>query len=64
MSTPCHNCTARWVGCHSVCDKYIAFADEQKRIYKKRLQNYEINCSQRILAKRNNRCIKRLKEET
>lgn len=64
MSAPCYNCPARRIGCHSVCGKYIAFADQQKRIYNIRLKNYEINCSQRVLARRNNRCIKRLKEET
>lgn len=64
MSAPCYNCPARRIGCHSVCDKYIAFADQQKRIYNIRLKNNEIYYSQRVLARSNNHRINRLKEET
>ena len=64
MSAPCYNCPARRIGCHSVCARYIAFADQQKRIYNIRLKNNEIYYSQRVLARSNNHRINRLKEET
>lgn len=33
---PCKNCTERHAGCHSQCEKYIAFARESEEIRQKR----------------------------
>lgn len=31
MKAPCKDCTERAAGCHSNCEKYIAFTEELKK---------------------------------
>lgn len=39
MKAPCKDCPDRVLGCHSKCEKYIAFSEENKLIYKDRVKN-------------------------
>ena len=34
MQAPCKNCPLRAVGCHSTCEKYIAYDNYRKEIRK------------------------------
>jgi len=36
MKAPCKDCTERAAGCHSHCEKYIAYDKEQQEMRKKR----------------------------
>lgn len=36
MKAPCLDCADRVVGCHSSCERYIAYAEECARIRRKR----------------------------
>jgi hypothetical protein len=36
MNAPCKDCKDRVLGCHSKCEKYKAFSEENKKTYKKR----------------------------
>lgn len=39
---PCKGCSDRKIGCHSMCERYLAFAEYRKRINETRLKNNEI----------------------
>lgn len=39
MKAPCKDCPDRVLGCHSKCEKYIAFSEENKLIYENRVKN-------------------------
>lgn len=32
---PCHNCPDRYVGCHSLCERYKAFREEIRKLNEK-----------------------------
>ncbi len=36
LQPPCKNCIDRKVGCHSTCEKYIAYDNEHKRVCSER----------------------------
>ena len=36
LKPPCKDCIDRKVGCHSTCEKYIAYDEERKRISSER----------------------------
>jgi hypothetical protein len=36
LSAPCKDCPDRYVGCHSKCEKYIAFNKERQEFLEKR----------------------------
>ena len=41
MTAPCKNCETRKVGCHSACEKYIAWRVEHRKETKKRKEQAE-----------------------
>lgn len=41
-TTPCLNCPARTVGCHSTCAKYKVFREDQDRWNQARLQAVDV----------------------
>lgn len=36
LKPPCKDCTDRKVGCHSICEKYLVYDEERKRINSER----------------------------
>jgi len=38
LVNPCWKCTERYSGCHSVCEKYKAFAEENE---KRKMERYK-----------------------
>lgn len=42
MRPPCHGCTDREMGCHIVCEKYLAFRKEREAAYAKNAQQAEV----------------------
>lgn len=38
---PCKDCPYRKIGCHSTCEKYIAFSKKQKELNELRHKDYE-----------------------
>lgn len=38
MKSPCLGCTERAVGCHSKCDRYIAYDEENKARREEKLE--------------------------
>jgi hypothetical protein len=43
LGTCCKDCTDRHLGCHSVCEKYIAAKAKIEKLREKREQNRDIN---------------------
>ena len=43
MINPCKNCETRRLGCHSDCEKYQAFWEQNREIGKKRRQETKLN---------------------
>ena len=43
MINPCKNCETRRLGCHSDCEKYQAFWEQNREIGKKRHQETKLN---------------------
>lgn len=47
QKSPCYQCADRQLGCHSTCEKYLAFdkdnAKTREDIYKKREIEYRLN---------------------
>ena len=41
MRPPCHGCQEREMGCHIVCEKYLAFREEREAAYKRNAQQAE-----------------------
>ena len=41
MKSPCHNCGERYVGCHSVCEKYQVFNQFCEEQRQKRAEYYD-----------------------
>lgn len=39
MKIPCYNCPDRSIGCHSACDKYLAFRREREAEYAQNVLN-------------------------
>lgn len=39
--SPCKDCVDRICGCHSTCEKYMAFADERRQISAAKLKYNE-----------------------
>ena len=39
--SPCKDCADRICGCHSTCEKYMAFADERRQISAAKLKYNE-----------------------
>lgn len=36
MTAPCKNCKDRYLGCHSECEKYIAYKDDRQAMHKRK----------------------------
>ena len=60
IDAPCKNCSDRFVGCHSTCEKYILFRKngltdfiERKKTYKteRMLEDYTVRAMQRMSKK-------------
>ena len=49
---PCLGCTDRYVGCHSLCDKYIKFNHECELVREERKRTAEQNQVQRDIEHR------------
>jgi len=45
---PCKDCSDRCVGCHSNCDKYKAFKEENERVKVLSRKNKEIETYERV----------------
>lgn len=43
MQAPCKNCEDRNVGCHSKCEKYLAYAEYQKGVRQRRFAAGQID---------------------
>lgn len=41
--SPCKDCTNRYFGCHSECDKYKAFRDSRDEYNKRNFERHERN---------------------
>lgn len=47
MTQPCkRDCPGRSPTCHTVCEKYKAYADQQREDYKRRVHEFEVVCAQ------------------
>ena len=42
MQAPCKNCAERSIRCHSTCDKYREFAEENNRMRENKYRENEI----------------------
>lgn len=42
MRPPCKGCTEREMGCHIVCERYLAFRKEREAAYEKNAQQAEV----------------------
>ena len=42
MRSPCKNCSERHYACHSSCERYIAFTEWNRKVYKKRKLLWDI----------------------
>lgn len=42
LKPPCKDCKDRKVGCHSICEKYIAYDEERKRVIVERAKFRQI----------------------
>ncbi len=42
MTPPCKDCNDREMGCHIVCEKYLAFREEREAAYAKNAQQAEV----------------------
>lgn len=38
LSSPCKDCTRRFIGCHDTCQEYLLFKEGREYISKKRLE--------------------------
>lgn len=43
MNPPCNGCTDREMGCHIVCERYLAFLAEREAAYAENAQQAEIS---------------------
>lgn len=55
MIAPCKNCTDRVVGCHSTCEKYLAFQKERELVREKKYKDY---CLTSAIIESKLRCVK------
>lgn len=53
--SPCQFCEDREIGCHSKCEKYIAFQNDIASIREERLKQLKINDARYIAAEQNAR---------
>lgn len=51
-TSPCFGCPDRVVGCHTVCEKYIAYDNECKVLRDERLKVAEHNYTMKAIEKR------------
>lgn len=42
LKPPCKDCPDRYVGCHSTCEKYIAYDKSRKELYAQRDKRYQL----------------------
>ena len=47
MTQPCkRDCPGRSQTCHTECEKYKAYTDQQREDYKRRVHEFEVVCAQ------------------
>lgn len=42
-NAPCARCTEREVGCHSKCEKYIAYTKERRKVSERRNKDEDVD---------------------